>query len=512
MKTQIKTLLNDVLPAVDFDEDFLFSQLDSLSIATILFVLSAKYDILLDAEDVTPRNFRSLDSIVAMVQSKMTLEKKIYQHSLSTPDKTAVVCGDSSITYSELWKAICARMAELESKGLCARRPYVFRASQDIDFLVTYCAVHALGAVAVPLEHQATDENFNAVKEEVESVEFAEDITDTLYTTGTTGKSKGVMLSRTALWACTDNFICDMHFTKELLFIVSGPLNHIASLFKIHPILTVGGTLCILDGLKDMNAFFDVFNLPYDKFGTFMVPASLRLIMQFSYERLCALAPKIDFIETGAAPITRNDMERLAKALQYSRLYNTYGGTEIGCVATYDFNDGKYMEGCVGRPMKNTSVEVTADGNVIVSGMTIMSGYVADEESTHQVIRNGCIHGSDIGYVDEDGMIHLTGRLGDVINVGGFKVNPLEVENAAALHPSVKECICIAGQHPVIGTVLKLLVVLADGAVLDKHALAVHIKSILAPHKVPTMYEAVDSIQRTYNGKIDRKFYRQTSE
>ena len=111
MKTQIKTLLNDVLPAVDFDEDFLFSQLDSLSIATILFVLSAKYDILLDAEDVTPRNFRSLDSIVAMVQSKMTLEKKIYQHSLSTPDKTAVVCGDSSITYSELWKAICARMA-----------------------------------------------------------------------------------------------------------------------------------------------------------------------------------------------------------------------------------------------------------------------------------------------------------------------------------------------------------------------------------------------------------------
>ena len=145
------------------------------------------------------------------------------------------------------------------------------------------------------------------------------------------------------------DFICDFHLTPELLFIISGPLSHIASLFKMHPILTVGGTVCILDGLKDMNAFFDVFRLPYTKFATFLVPASIRLLMQFSYDRLCALADKIDFIETGAAPISSHDMEQLAKALPHSRLYNTLGGTEIGAVCTYDFNDGKYMEGFVAR-------------------------------------------------------------------------------------------------------------------------------------------------------------------
>ena len=316
------------------------------------------------------------------------------------------------------------------------------------------------------------------------------------------------MLSRTAIESCADNFICDMHYTDELLYIISGPLNHIASLFKIHPVLIAGGTVCILDGLKDINAFFDVFRLPYNKVATFMVPASLRLLMEFSYDKLCAVADRIDFIETGAAPITGKDMERLAKALPHSRLYNTLGGTEIGAVCTYDFNDGKYMEGCIGRPMKNSIVEVTPDGSIIVSGPTVMSGYVNDPESTAQVLQDGRITTSDLGYVDENGMIHLKGRRGDVINVGGFKVDPLEVENAAIGHESVKECICIAAEHPVIGPVLKLLVVLEDGFVLDKRSLAIYLKSKLEPHKIPTYYEAVDKLQLTYNGKLDRKYYR----
>lgn len=440
----------------------------------------------------------------------MTLEQSIYHHSVTTPDKIAAVCGNERISYSQLWDGIINKSEELKSEGVLPHRPYVFRASQDIDFVVTYCAVHHIGAIAVPMEQKATDEYFNAISAEVSSCVFADDIVDILYTTGTTGKSKGVMLSETALVSCADNFITDLQITSDLLFIISGPLSHIASLFKMHPVLTVGGTICILDGLKDMNAFFDVFDLPFRKFATFLVPASIRLIMQFSYERLCALADKIDFIETGAAPITQHDMEMLAKALPDSRLYNTLGGTEIGAVCTYNFNDGRYMEGCIGRPMKNSTVEVTPEGNIIVSGLTIMSGYVADEENTSRVLKDGKIYGADLGYVDDEGLIHLKGRQGDVINVGGFKVDPSEVENAAASHPIIKDCICIAATHPVIGNVLKLLVVLADNCELDKRSIAVHIKSKLEPHKVPTYYEAVDTIQRTYNGKLDRKFYKKS--
>ena len=438
----------------------------------------------------------------------MTLEESIRYHEQNTPDKCAVVCAGDQISYSGLWNSLVVRASELEKNGLRPNRPYVFRATQDIDFIITYCAVHYMGAIAVPLENKVPQEVFQSIKSEVESCDFSDDIVDILYTTGTTGKSKGVMLSETALVSCADNFIADLHFTSELLFIISGPLNHIASLFKMHPVLTVGGTVCVLDGLKDMNAFFDVFDLPYTKFATFLVPASIRMIMQFSYEKLCSLADKIDFIETGAAPITKYDMEQLSKALPYSRLYNTLGGTEIGAVCTYNFNDGKYMEGCIGRPMKNSTVEVTPEGNIIVSGLTIMSGYVADKENTDKVLKDGKIYSADLGYVDEDGLIHLKGRQGDVINVGGFKVDPVEVENAVVSYEGIKDCICIADTHPVIGTVLKLLVVLKEGTPFDKHSIARHLKGKLEPHKIPTYYEAVEAIQRTYNGKLDRKYYK----
>ena len=141
--------------------------------------------------------------------------------------------------------------------------------------------------------------------------------------------------------------------------------------------------------------------------------------------------------------------------------------------------------------------------------MGVMSGYLNDEENTRTVLADGRIHTSDTGYFDEEGLIHLTGRVGDVINVGGFKVNPVEAENAASSFPGMKDCICVAGQHPVVGRVLKLIVALEPGTEFDKHALAVYIKSKLEAYKVPTMYEVVDAIRYTYNGKKDRKSYKE---
>ena len=510
MKTEeIKSLLKDALPAVDFDAEFLFTELDSLGVATILFVLSAKYHVLLDAQDATPKNFKNIESITNMVRSKMSLENKIRQYALSTPDKVAVICGDDSLTYAQLWDAICRKAEELKAGGLKPQDAYVFRTNQNIDFLVTYCAVHSLKAVAVPIGHDATEELFQSVKQEVDAFAFPAGIADALFTTGTTGKSKGAMLSELSLTSSSENFVDRFPFSEDLLFIVSGPLNHIASLFKIHPTLSAGGTVCILDGLKDMNAFFQAFDLPFKQFAAFLVPASLRIIMQYSYEKLCSLAPKIAFIETGAAPISRDDMEKLSKALPHSRLYNGYGSTEFGSGAAYDFNDGKYMEGCIGRPYKNVTIEIAPDSTIVVSGPGVMSGYVNDEENTRIVLADGKIHTSDLGYFDEEGMIHLTGRVGDVINVGGYKVNPVDVESVASACPGIKDCICVAAKHPVIGPVLKLLVVTDGTTPFDKHALAVFIKSKLESYMVPTMYEVVDEIKYTYNGKKDRKSYKE---
>ncbi len=438
----------------------------------------------------------------------MRLEDYLQEHAQHRPEQCAIVQGSNRVSYSQLWKDIQTCAEQLRANGLKRHRPYVFRASQDATFVVTYCAVHLLDAIAVPLEHSVSDEIFNKVKNEVEACQYTPDITDILYTTGTSGQAKGVMLSKTCLAACADNFIVEMRFHPELVFIVSGPLNHIASLFKIHPIFTVGGTLCILDGLRDINAFYQVFELPYQHFATFLVPASIRMLLQFSPEQLHEVSHLIDFIETGAAPISSIDMQRLSMALPNSRLYNTYGGTEIGCVCTYQFNDGLYKEGCIGRPMPNSKIEISEDGSLIVSGKTVMSGYVANPKSTEEVLRNGRIYTSDLGRIDEQGLIYIMGRCDDIINIGGYKIDPVEVENIVNKLEGIQDCICIASTHPIIGAVLKLLFVVEDGKALTKSEIAMHIKNNLESYKIPQEYEQVDTIRRTYNGKKDRKSYR----
>ena len=121
-------------------------------------------------------------------------------------------------------------------------------------------------------------------------------VSDILYTTGTTGKAKGVMLSAKAWTANAENLIDRLGFTPELLFIICGPMNHLGSLSKIYPTLMTGATLYIMESLKDLNAFFSVFELPFTKFATFLVPSSIRMLLQVASKNLADVASKIDFI------------------------------------------------------------------------------------------------------------------------------------------------------------------------------------------------------------------------
>ena len=192
--------------------------------------------------------------------------------------------------------------------------------------------------------------------------------------------------------------------------------------------------------------------------------------------------------------------------LPTTRLYNTYASTETGIIATYNYNDGRCTEGCLGKAMKNSRFFITEKGTIACQGQTLMSGYFGEEEMTRKVLRDNTLYSSDLGNIDDEGMLHILGREDDVINTGGFKVAPSEVESVALERPEISDCICIAAPHPIIGTVLKLLIV-SDGDI-DKKGIARYLQSKLESYKVPFFYEKVECIHRTFNGKIDRKFYR----
>ena len=436
----------------------------------------------------------------------MHLEDYLRQHAEETPDRTAVVCGDETISYDTLYQRVQARAATMP-KG----EVVVFRSSQTVDFLVTYFAIHLAGSVAAPLERNTPEPLFQEISTSLVGSALPPDSADILYTTGTTGRSKGVIISHRTIIADAENLIAGQGFSRDLLFIINGPLNHIGSLSKIFPVVLLGATLYILDGMRDLNAFFDALDYPATKIATFFVPATIRMLLQFGADRLATYADKLDFIESGAAPLAHADMLRLCELLPHTRLYNTYASTETGIIATYNFNDGRCLQGCLGRPMPHSRIVITNDGLISCQGDTLMTGYVNDPELTATILRDDTIFTSDIGHIDDEGMLRLEGRQGDVINVGGYKVAPTEVEDAALSLPQVKDCICISVEHPVMGHALKLLVVVADGYPFDKRQIAHALKERLETYKVPLLYEQVDIIQRTYNGKINRKFYQLTS-
>lgn len=439
----------------------------------------------------------------------MTLEDYLKQNAEQYADKPAVICNGVTLSYARLYRKVRQRASELRQRGVREGEAVVMRSSQDVEFLVQYFAIHLAKAVAVPLEKETPQHRFDEISRQLRGAVIPAGTADILFTTGTTGKSKGVMISHRAIVCNAENLIDGQQFSHDLVFIICGPLNHIGSLSKIYPVILLGATLYILEGMKDLGQFFHALDYPCKKMATFLVPASIRMLLQFGAHQLANYADKIDFVEAGGAPLSMSDQQALCQALPNSRLYNTYASTETGIICTYNYNNGNSLPGCLGRPMRHSRVFVTPDGRVACQGPTLMTGYVGDPEKTAEVLHDDTLFTADNGEINDEGMLILQGRNDDVINIGGFKVAPSEVEDVALSFSGIKDCICIAVSHPVLGSALKMLYVPSAGMQVGKRELARYINARLESYKVPQFYEQVEQIHRTYNGKLDRKFYRQ---
>lgn len=430
------------------------------------------------------------------------IDEYLANNAQASPNKVFAICNGETVTYGQFYNLVTS-----EAKRYTPRLPVVYRSAQSIYSLVTFFAILKADAIAVPLEAEMPYDAFNSLQQKLEKVHTPDDVAVVLFTTGTTGKSKGVMISHSAIENSALNLIHGQKYDADTTFIISGPLNHIGSLSKIWPVVINGGSLYIFTGLKSMDEFFNALDYLTPKVATFMVPAGLRMMMQFGAQRLSSYKDKIDFIETGAAPMAKSDMQNLCKLLPNTRLYNTYASTETGIVATYEYSRYGCVEGCLGSPLPNSKIIIETDGRITVSGKTIMSGYIGDEELSNTILRDGTIYTSDNGYIDADGRLHLTGRNDDVINVGGYKVAPSEIENHVLAIKGITDCICIPATHPILGYSLKLLYTCNHDCTVTGKDIATYLSTRVERYKIPQSYVKVDSIQRTYNGKLNRKYY-----
>jgi O-succinylbenzoic acid--CoA ligase len=194
----------------------------------------------------------------------------------------------------------------------------------------------------------------------------------------------------------------------------------------------------------------------------------------------------------------------------------TYGLTEAASqVATMLPDDMRRKPGCVGKPLLFTAVRIVNEngesclpgeyGEIVVSGPTIMQGYVNNKEATAKALCNGELYTGDIGYVDEAGDLWLVQRRSDVIVTGGENVYPAEVEAVLKAHPAVT-AVCVAGvDHPEWGQQVAAMIVLNKPGAISEAELLTYCRDHLAGYKLPRLIQFAGALPQTASGKIHRQ-------
>ena len=340
------------------------------------------------------------------------------------------------------------------------------------------------------------------------------------YTGGTTGVPKGAMLTHGSIYVnMVQSAVWGQQFTRrgdERILLVL-PLFHVYGMTVGMMLSFWNGTMMILLPKYSVDQLLDAIQ---HLRPTFLpgVPTLFQSILNHPRAATCGLE-YIKSLGSGAAPLaveTINRFERLAGAM----LREGYGMTELSCSAITTPFMGIRKPGSIGVPMPSTEARVVdletgerdvpagEEGELIIRGPQMMKGYWNNPGETANTIRNGWLHTGDIARMDADGYFYIVQRKKDMINVGGFKVFPTEVDEVLYAHPAVAEAAAIGIPHPYRGEVVKAFVVVRENHSLTAEELIDYCRARLAKFKVPAEVEFLDTLPKSAVGKILRRALR----
>lgn len=346
----------------------------------------------------------------------------------------------------------------------------------------------------------------------------AESIGFLLYTGGTTGRPKGVLLSHRSMVTNTMIQMGDWDLPRHPRFLVVTPVTHSALTWLV-PILLRGGTVVLQDGFT-AQAFVEQVQRHRISMS-FVVPTMLYTLLD-SPEIVTADLSSLEMLIYGAAPASPT---RLREALDRFGpiLAQLYGQTEVPNTVTllrredHDSVHPERLTSC-GRPCAGVIVALLdAEGNEVPIGEVgelcvrsplVMSGYWKRPEETTQVMRNNWLHTSDLARRDAEGFLYLVDRAKDMIITGGFNVYPREVEDVLLTHPAVFQAAVIGVPDEKWGEAVTAYIVLRAEHEIDVETLQAHVRLAKGPVHTPKHLHFVESLPLTGLGKLDKKALR----
>jgi fatty-acyl-CoA synthase len=500
----------------------------------------------------------------------------IARHAHTKPDAVYLRFEGRSTTWSQLEQRVTAVAAAMARRGVGAGDRVAIMMTNRPEFLETMFAANALGAIAVPVNFRLSPDEIafiltdsgakllvvdattgpvaatgraacahqigfvsagvtegadpyfpvspDAVSPDAVSPGLGEpptaDVPEDspaliMYTSGTTGRPKGAVLSHQNLQCQALTVIRALWmFDDHEVNLCSSPLFHIASAGVIAPLVLIGGTTVLLPSGNFSSAATLELMAAERITSMFLVPAQWQL--------LCADPTRPDrdlsalrTMSWGAAPATTTLLTRMAEVFPGVRNIAVFGQTEMSPVTcALDGADALRKIGSVGQPVATVSARIVDDdmndvppgevGEIIYRGPTAMAGYWQNADATAEAFRGGWFHSGDLVRADAEGFLYVVDRKKDMIITGGENVYCAEVENALAAHPAVAELAVIGAPDERWGETPVAVAALLPGASLTVGELRDWATGHLARYKLPTILHVVTALPRNASGKVTK--------
>jgi long-chain acyl-CoA synthetase len=487
------------------------------------------------------------------------------------PDKAALIFQDGSITYAELDAAIDRAAAGITSLGIRKGDRVGVMVHNIPQFVETYLGVARAGGVSVPLNVMYTVEEVAYILSDAEAraavvaepftrsvagllqtlpmLEHVvvvgdrapmgtmtfdqmlgrgdvapavdagdEDLAALVYTSGTTGRPKGAMLTHRNLMANLDQ-ISDVPLLAEAeqdVVLVALPLFHIYALNAVLGLTLRSGATAVLQERFDPVSSLDA----VERHGITVLPGAPPMFIAWlsmaDIEKRDLTSVRIAI--SGASALPGPVLEEFARRLGIT-IWEGYGLTESAPVLTSTAVGDSPKPGSIGKPLPGVEVRLVGEdgndveegdpGEIAVRGANVFRGYWRQPEDTARALRDGWLFTGDVAYADEDGYLHIVDRKKDLIIVSGFNVYPREVEDVLHRHPKIADCAVIGVAHPYTGEAIKAVVMLRPGERATEEEIIEHCRRSLARFKCPQVVEFVTELPHTMTGKVLRRALRE---
>jgi long-chain acyl-CoA synthetase len=491
----------------------------------------------------------------------MNLATNLERSAYFFPDRPAVVDGQSETSYAQLNCQANRIATGLLKLGARPGDPIALCAPNSVGWLAFYFGCLKIGAVAVTLPRLVKGDELQALlglakpkiiytgEDRLEDLEvlrgsgvlkqvigkacdldlrqlaemgtasfraFDRDRSDTaavLFTGGTTGTPKGVMLSHENINTAIHHVVFNersSELDRALCFL---PFNHVFGQMHImNATILSGGSIELLPAF-DMERVLSVMASGRVT-KLFAVPTVyVRLLAQEDLnEKLGSVRYCFSAAASMAEEVVRQWKERTGLAI-----YEAYGMTESASMVTYNHYH-RHVVGSVGTPVGTVELDIRdaegdpkpagEEGEICVRGRNIMKGYLSAPEETQAVFWGEWFRTGDVGVITEDGYLYIVDRIKDMIITGGENVYPREIEERLYAHPAVQECTVIGLPDREWGERVTALIIPKPGRSLDTKELNRYLKTHLSPFKVPKEYRVVDDFPKSPAGKILKRALR----